>query len=214
MMIDTPGAVEIEASLVRMLGLAALGLVATALSAATALHAFPNVAPGSLVEFYARAATVFCAACTVLILWRALTMRGPVVTITHEGIRDRRVAAEVIPWSAVKGINIWEHRGQRIMVLAVDLTVEAGLNLTRTARWTRNANRSLGADGLCVTAQGLKIGFDELLETAVAYARAWQSGAATAPTYRHADEDRRAQARPAADRFSPRPPDPQERWDR
>jgi hypothetical protein len=214
MMIDTRRAVEIESSPVRMLGLAVLGIFATAVSAAVALHAVPDVAPGSLLEFYGRVGTLFFAACTVLILWRALTMRGPVVTITREGIRDRRVAAELIPWSAVNDIGVWKYRGQRAMVLAVEPTVEAGLNLTRIARWTRDANRALRADGLCVTAQGLKIGFDELLETSLAYARAGQSGAAAAPTHADADEDGGAHARRVSDRFAPRPPDPRERWDR
>ena len=141
-------------------------------------------------------------------------MRGPVITITQEGIRDRRVAAELIPWSAVRGIKIWEYRGQRVMVFAVDPTVETGLDLTRTVRWTRDANRSLGADGLCVTAQGLKIGFDDLLETTVAYARAWQSGAAAPPTYGDSQEDSGAHARRAAGQFGLRPPDPQDRWGR
>jgi hypothetical protein len=214
MTIDTRRAVEIESSPVKMLGLAALGFLATAVSAAITLRALPGIAPGSFAEFCGRVGTVFFAACTLLVLWRSFTMRGPVVTITREGIRDRRVAAELIPWSAVNDIGVWKYRGQRVMVLAVDPTVEAGLNLTRIARWTRDANRGLGADGLCVTAQGLKIGFDELLETSLAYDRAGQSGASAAPTHADADEDSDAHAGRVADRFAPRPPDPRERWDR
>jgi hypothetical protein len=65
------------------------------------------------------------------------------------------------------------------MVLAVDPAVEAGLTLTRAVRSTRAANRAVGVElGLCVTALGLNIGFDELLATAQAYALAWQSRAA------------------------------------
>jgi len=215
MSIDTHRAVEIEASPVKMLGLAALGLLMTALSAAVAVRAFPNVRPGSSAEFYGYAGTVFFAAATLLSLWRAFTTHGPVVTITREGIRDSRVAAELIPWSAINDIATWEYRRQRVMVLAVDPAVEAGLNLTRIVRWARGANRALGADGLCVTAQGLKIGYDELLATSLAYARAWRSGTAAAPTYAEADEDRGVRApRRVADRSGLRPPDPQERWDR
>jgi hypothetical protein len=213
-MIDTRGAVEIEASLAKMLGLTGLSLLMTALSATVALPLLPNVPPGSLAQFVGRVGTVFFGACTVLALWRALTMRGPVITITPEGILDRRIAAKLIPWSAVNDIGTWEYRKQRVMVLAVDPAVEAGLNLTRIARWTRDANRALGADGLCVTAQGLKIGFDELLETSLAYAGARQSGRAAAPTYRDAGEHSGAQARRVADRLDPRPPDPRERWGR
>lgn len=213
MMIDTRHAVEIEASPVRMLGLAATGLLMTALSAAMALRALPNVRPGSPAELYGYAGTVFFGACTALLLWRAFTTRGPVVTLTREGIRDRRVAAELIPWSAINDIAVWKYRGQRAMVLVVDPAVEAGLGLTRIVRWTRGPNRALGADGLCVTAQGLKIGFDELLATSLAHARAWQSSAAVAPTDADANEDGGARARRSADRFGLRPPDPQERWD-
>jgi hypothetical protein len=93
----------------------------------------------------------------MLLLWRAFTTHGAVVAITPEGIRDGRVAAELIAWSAVSDIAIWENRAQPVMVLAVDPAVEAGLTLTRVARWTRGANRALGADGLCVTAQERQI---------------------------------------------------------
>jgi hypothetical protein len=41
------------------------------------------------------------------------------------------------------------------------------------ARWTRGANRALGADGLCVTAQGLKIDYPALLATCMDY---WRKG--------------------------------------
>jgi hypothetical protein len=81
-----------------------------------------------------------------------LSVSGPVVTVTPEGIRDTRVAAEVIPWSAITGISTWQYRGQKIMVLAVDPATESGLTLTRIARWSRGANRALGADGLCIAA--------------------------------------------------------------
>jgi hypothetical protein len=210
---DTHRALEIEASPVRMFGLAALGLLMTALSAVFVLGVFP-VPPGSFAEFAGYAGTVFFGACTALILWRAFTTRGPVVTITPDGIRDVRVAEEIIPWSEVNDIRIWESNGQRVMVLAVPPGIEAGLGLTRIARWTRGANRALGADGLCVTAQGLKIGFDELLATSLAYARAWHSGAAAAPTHADADGDSGGHAACVADRSAPRAPDRQERWRR
>jgi len=210
-MIDTRQAIEIEASPGKMFGLAVLGLLATALSGVIALHILPNIPPGSFAEFIGYAGTVFFGAATATLLWRAFTMRGPVVTITREGIRDIRIAAELIPWSAINDIAIWGYRGQRAMVLAVDPAVESGLTLTRVARWTRSANRALGADGLCVFAQELNIGFDELLSTSLAYSRAWRAGAAGAPTYADADRSG-AHAVPIADRLGPRAPDSRERW--
>jgi len=175
MTIDTSRAVEIEASPVKLLGIAVIGVVMTALSTAIALRAFPKIQPGSFTEFCGYAGVLVFGACTLLAIWKALTTHGPVVTLTREGIRDRRIATDLIPWSAVKDITIWKHHRQRFMVLAVDPAVEAGLNLTRTARWTRNANRSLGADGLCLGTNDLKIGFDEMLATTMAFAQASHS---------------------------------------
>jgi hypothetical protein len=211
MTIDTRRAVEIDASPFGTLGLAALGIIMTAASAVIAVHVIP-VPPGSYVEFAGYVGTVFFAACTVLILWRTFTAHGPVVTISREGIRDVRVAAEVIPWSAVRDVKVWESNGQRVMVLAVDRAVEAGLTLTRIARWTRGANRALGADGLCVTAQGLKIGFDALLATSLAYARAWHAGVADAPAHANVVEDGDAHAGSIAGEPGLQAPDPRDRW--
>ena len=109
-----------------------------------------------------------------MVIWTLLTARGPVVTITPEGIRDTRIAADVIPWSAVQGITTWEHRRQKILVFDVDPAVESRLALSRIARWSRDTNRALGADGLCVSAQGLAIDHDTLLNTSLAYAQAAQ----------------------------------------
>jgi hypothetical protein len=77
-----------------------------------------------------------------------------------------------VPWSAVTGISTWQLGPQRVMVLAVDPAVERRLTLTTIAKWSRAPNRALGADGLCVTAQGLAIDYDTLYATALAYAEA------------------------------------------
>jgi hypothetical protein len=52
------------------------------------------------------------------------------------------------------------------MVLAMKPGFEARLGLSRFARWTRSA---LGFDGLCVTAAGLKIDFNTMLQTSLDY---------------------------------------------
>lgn len=175
MTIDTSRAVEIEASPIKLLGLAIIGVIMTALSTAIALRLLSNVAPGSFAEFAGYVGMLLFGACTLLAFWRAFTTRGPVVTITREGIRDRRIATDFIPWSAVNDITIWKQNRQRFIVLAVDPAVEATLNLSRMARWTRNANRSLGADGLCLGTNDLKIGFDQMLATIFAFAQSSQS---------------------------------------
>jgi hypothetical protein len=169
MSVEATAVVEIKQSPLRMLGLIAIGVVLTALCVGIAFHLFPDLHANLYQEFMAYAGVVFFGLCTIIGLWRLLSVSGPVVTITPDGIRDTRVAAEMIPWSAITGISTWQYRGQKIMVLAADPATEAGLTLTRIARWSRGANRALGADGLCIAVAGLSIKYDALLQTCMAH---------------------------------------------
>jgi hypothetical protein len=170
MAIDTSRIIEIEASPNKLLGLVGMGVAMTAVSAAIAFALLPGVGPFDQIWGYA--GLVFFGAATVVALWRLATMRGPVVTITPSGIRDIRIAAELVPWSGITRISTWAYAGQKVMVLKVDPACESGLTLSATARWTRGANRALGADGLAITAQGLKIDYQTLFDTSMAYAQA------------------------------------------
>ena len=179
-MIDTNERLDIDASPWKLLGFVLIGTGMTALGAVLGFGILPGGPPaGSFGQFIGYAAFLFFGLCTGILLWRAFTTRGPVVTITPDGIRDSRVAADFIPWTAVLHISTWTHSGQKIMVLAVDPDVERKLALTRIAKMTRGANRSLRIDGLCVTAQGLKMSYDDLLRTSMAYATAAHQRALT-----------------------------------
>jgi hypothetical protein len=160
-MSQTAQTIEIQGSPAKLAGLAFLGVL---LIAASAFVAFGGVVPpGSYVEFIGWAGVVFFGAMLALIVYRLFNAREVLVTITPEGILDKRVAARVIPWSAVRKVSVWEHQRQKVIVLDVPPEVEGSIEMTRMARFTRGPNRSLGADGLCITAAGLKISHDELL---------------------------------------------------
>lgn len=98
----------------------------------------------------------------LLALWRVITTRGPVVTVSPKGLHDTRISAKVIPWDAVLGVSVWQMSNQKIIVVAVTPEAEQAIGLTRLARWSRGANKSLGADGLCISPSGLKVKFDDL----------------------------------------------------
>ncbi len=177
-MIDTTQRLEIEGSPRKYFAFGLLGILMTLGSAAVA---FSIGEPGSFGQFVGYAGLILFGLCTVLLFWRALTSSGPVVTIAPEGIRDLRVAAEFIPWAAIRNVATWTFQGQKVMVLAVDPAIEDRLTLTRIAKWTRSANAKLNADGLCVTAQGLKMDFQTLLDTTIAYAAAAEARMQTQP---------------------------------
>jgi hypothetical protein len=151
---DSPQVIEIEGSPAKLLGLLGLGVLMTALSAAVAIPLLPGFRPNAFHQFVGYFGAVFFGACTVTIAWRLITAGGPVVTITPQGIRDTRVAAEFIPWGAIRKIHTWQFSGQKMMVLAIDPAIERQLTLTKAARWSRGANRALGADGCASRRRG------------------------------------------------------------
>jgi hypothetical protein len=172
MALDTSRTIEIESSPLKLLVLVGIGVLMTAGGAVLAFGGLSGRGDTLYAHVVGYVALVFFAACTVVALWRLFTARGPVITISPQGIRDTRVAADVIPWNAITGISTWEFKRQKAMILAVVPAVEAKLALTRMARWTRGANRALEADGLAIVSQGLKIDHDTLLATCKAYAQA------------------------------------------
>jgi hypothetical protein len=148
-----------------MLGVSTIGLLLTVgcVALIVELRDDPSTPTRTFLEFAGYVGAVLFGVCTVVIVWRLLRQRGPVITVTPEGIRDTRVAAEEIPWRAITEVSTWRYRGQKIIILAVDPTVESRLTLTRIARWSRGPNRLLGIDGLCIAVTGLDTSFDALL---------------------------------------------------
>ena len=196
MAIDTSRTLEIKGSPWKALKMVGASAMMAALSAAVAFHYLPNVRPGSLVEFVGYAGVLFFGLGTLLLIWQYFRLRGPVLTLTPDGIRDSRLSAQAIPWKAVSSVSAWDISmaagksaaaavpaplpvhgtravaNSRTVVLAVDADTENRIVRTRLAKWMRNANRGFGADGLAISPLGLAIGFDELLDTCRAY---WQA---------------------------------------
>jgi len=170
--VDTSRTIAITGAPWKMLGLGVLGFGMTALSIAITLALPPFARVIFLHQAFGVVGALFFGACTLVIFWRGLTTSGPVVTLSATGIHDRRLAAREIPWEAIRDISTWALQGQKVMVLAVDPAVEATLGLSTIGRLSRGPNRSLGADGLCISAQGLTASYEQLLDVTIAYAEA------------------------------------------
>ncbi|MFK0167077.1 STM3941 family protein [Rhizobium sp. NPDC090279] len=168
---DTNETIEIAQDTARVITHAAGAALLAGFSGAAALHIIPGAMPDSIRELCLVLGAIFFGLLAILLTYRLFSMGGgrPVVTLSPHGFRDIRLADEFIPWSAIQHVSSLQVRRQTFIVLAVDPAVEARLALTRIARWSRG--RSLGTDGLCITAQGIQIEFNALWDKILDYAR-------------------------------------------
>lgn len=161
-----PEPLEVRQHPTRTLVLVLTGLVMTVLAAALIVVETPWGVVGPIVGWIG--AVAFGGA-TLYVVWRLVTVRGPVISMSGDGFHDTRVTHDVVPWREISGATTWTYNRQKMLLLAVRPDAWDRLPLTRAARWSRNGNRKLGADGLAITSAGLTVSHEELL----AATRAW-----------------------------------------
>ncbi|QKD00331.1 STM3941 family protein [Mesorhizobium loti] len=169
MPIDVNQTVVFHASAMRLLLLATLALACAAVSLAAGWPLLPNVVPGSLAQFAGWLGTLLFLSAFLLMGWRCLIGKIPVIKLSPVGFWDSRLSAAVVPWSEVENISAWNCRHNKIVVLKISDAAWKGLPLARMARWTRSANQSMGADGLCVSTAEFGVTFDAFFQTVVTH---------------------------------------------
>ena len=176
--VDTNKTLEIAASPGRMFlggGLVGLAFVSVGWFMSQAIEGMGHHSAVKVV-FVGWVALIFSGPITILIFWRLFTQRGTVVTLSPQGLRYIRVSPDTISWPAIARLFIWSQTGTNIMIAALKPGEEAKLKLTAIARMTCGANAKLGADGLAIAAQGLKIKHPAPIAAATAYAERYGSG--------------------------------------
>lgn len=169
MPIDVSQTVVFRASAMRLFLLATLAFTCAAVSLAAGWPVLPSVVPGSFVQFAGWMGTLLFFAAFLLIGWRCLTGNVAVIKLSPAGLWDSRLSSAVVPWSEVEKISEWNYRHNKIVVLKISDAAWNGLPLARMARWTRSANQSMGADGLCVATTEFGVTFDDFFQAVVTY---------------------------------------------
>jgi hypothetical protein len=151
--------VELRHAWPRTLGIVAIGLGFVA--APVAYLIWGPAGRGSFAEFVMYVGILFGAVCTLMAL-RTLAQRGPVVSIGPQGVFDRRLSTDWVPWSAVAAISTAAVNNQRFVMLELNPEAEASLPLKRSARTLSRMNAGMGLTGYAISATTLAGGFDAL----------------------------------------------------
>jgi hypothetical protein len=171
-MIDTTRTITIEGSTEKLVSLTLVGVLLTAGAGALAFGLVPEDA--LFARLLGLTGLVVFALCTLVAAWQLLSQSGPVITMSPQGIRDTRIAAETIPWSAVTNVSTLKYRYSRSVGLSIDATIEARLTFSRIVRCTRPINLAFGEEELPISASGMKTDFEMLMASTMAYWQAWR----------------------------------------
>jgi hypothetical protein len=113
------------------------------------------------------------------VAYMALTQRGPLVNLSRDGIRDVRIAPEIIPWSEVRGLRSVDVRvfgfwATRYIALDVGRDFRQQLSIKRGARVSEDAAAPPDSVTIDLQTFALTMQHDELLSLATALREAAQ----------------------------------------
>jgi hypothetical protein len=151
-------------------------LLLTAVSAAGAFNWFNDPNAGTYRTAMCYLGLAFFGFATCQSIWRLISSRKPVVFIQHGGIRDTRVADELIEWRSVERISIWQRRRQSMVVLKLTPLVAGRLGAGNLRRALSVVNKTAGADGIVINPTALAMDADALFDTCSRYRAAAGAG--------------------------------------
>lgn len=165
--------IELSYSSLRIVGMIGAGILMTLVSACLAFHWIPTEGLGlaailksavGVVAGYA--GLVFFGTGTAAGIWLLVRLpNGPIVTITSDGICDKRIAEEVIPWKLV--VDISRPNRERLLVLRLSRAADQVAFHHR-----RRGPVHLGAsapNGLQILTMGLNATTEMVLQTCRTY---------------------------------------------
>ncbi|WP_420844842.1 STM3941 family protein [Jiella avicenniae] len=103
------------------------------------------------------------------VLFSRMTWSGPVVVLSPEGLRDRRMSPAIIPWTAIRSLKPRSYRGAKLLVLEIDRDLERRVPWSLTFRMNRWPNAILGAKGPWIVCSDLQITHERMVEVVEAY---------------------------------------------
>jgi hypothetical protein len=172
MQVDTMRTIQYRRSPIRVIALA-LGSLGATLALIFVWPMVPFVTPGSFHQFLGWTGALLFGAYFLSFASALLDMSQPVVTIAPEGFRDRRIAPEVIAWSSVEKLSVWDSPGTTVaFVVTISDAEWRRLSVTLKARWDRFSARLVRLDGLWVVTNDLNVKFDDIFQLVAAYTRA------------------------------------------
>jgi hypothetical protein len=98
----------------------------------------------------------------LMLAWRLLTVSGPVITLSVQGIRDTRISTEFIPWNAITWtlethMLMQPAKKPTILTMVIDETIDKQLKKTQKGGLEEIFSRFKGLKGYEFTSHASKL---------------------------------------------------------
>ncbi|MGH9917056.1 MAG: STM3941 family protein [Pyrinomonadaceae bacterium] len=167
---DALQTIKIKSSFSRPLQYIAMSAMLSFYSIGLVIYELLDSEPESLIEYIACVGSVVFPLLTFRLIWRLLKTRDA-ITISPEGLCDKRLANELIPWKNINDVASWNDNREQTIVLGIDPHQVDQLGRGIKSRIVRSSLFRM-PKGLYIDGRVLTIDFDRLLEIVTAYHRA------------------------------------------
>ncbi len=175
----TPETIEIEQSSSRMLQATIMSALLTVLTACLWIFGLGSGPAGAgRFIFYGGIFAIGLGLNTLMSAWRLLTVSGPVITLSRQGMRDTRISTDFIPWNAITWTREAPEISRRtapkptVLTMVIDKEIDKQLEKTQKSALQEIYGRFVGLKGYEFTSRGLKIELGELLKYICAFSKA------------------------------------------
>lgn len=172
--IDVTRTVEFSRSPLRLIGLVILAASMCMLSFLFAWPILTFVAPGSFHQLLGWVCVLLFGAHFLYFAWGLASLNQAAVIVAPAGFQDRRIAPEVIAWTSIEKLSVYDYRGYKMaFVIGIPETERRKLSSTLKARWDRLSLHLFGLHGLWVVTNDLNAKFDEIFRLVTEYTKAY-----------------------------------------
>jgi hypothetical protein len=175
-MIDTPPMIEVRFSSSKLWRLASLTAIPAIGCSLLAFAPYTSSRNGVGVMVFG---AIFCAARSAYFAYLAIMKSGQTAfTVGTDGILDKRVSNEIIPWKSIEAISTWRdpslpegsENDDRVVLLTLKPEDAARLQITQAARLARAVDSEVtGSDGFQIKTGGTDVDYSRLLKVSESY---------------------------------------------
>jgi hypothetical protein len=158
------GTLHIGKSAWKSAALVFCGVLMTACSLFVAMMPMPSNRDLTFVQFIGWFGAVFFGLCSIAIIIMVIRLRGPIVTISWEGVVDRRTKAGLVPWSAIVGVTEWKVGFNAMAILRLEDAFLRSWEVTEAQRVVGRLNAAVGVEGLPIQANMFDVSHAHLMD--------------------------------------------------